>query len=243
MTESPYTLLKGLTTAGIGHRRKLAELIRQGKVLVNNIPAENFNHPINPERDIVTIEGKRVNLNPHKSLTLMLNKPAGILSTTSDERGRKTIIDILPPEYRDKGLYPAGRLDLDSTGLIILTNDGELAYKLTHPRFEHEKEYRLYISGKLTAIQIKKLEKGIMLEDGMTHPARIEQVKSSHPYNYSITIHEGRKRQLKRMFRELGYKVFALKRVRIGSLRLGDLEEGRTRELSAKDTDKLLRNR
>ena len=241
MNASQHTLLKVLTAAGIGSRRKLAELIRQGKVHVNNVPAENFNLPVNPEKDIVTVEGEKVKLGPRKTLTIMLNKPAGILSTTGDERGRKTVIDILPTEYRDKGLYPAGRLDLESTGLIILTNDGELAYRLTHPRFEHDKEYLVSINSKLTAAETERLEKGIMLEDGMTYPARIKRIKPAPPYNYSITIHEGRKRQVKRMFRELGYRVHALKRVRIGSLRLGELEEGKTRELSLKDVDKLLR--
>jgi 23S rRNA pseudouridine2605 synthase len=170
----------------------------------------------------------------------MLNKPAGILSTTSDERGRKTVIDILPAVYRDKGLYPAGRLDLDSTGLLILTNDGDLAYKLTHPRFEHEKEYYVYINGELTAAEKERLGKGIMLDDGMTYPAKVTRIKSSPPYNYSITIHEGRNRQVRRMFSELGHVIYALKRVRIGSLTLRNLEEGKSRELSVDDIKKLL---
>jgi 23S rRNA pseudouridine2605 synthase len=240
MTGKQDTLLKTLMASGAGSRRKLADLIRQGKVRVNDIPVEDFKHPVNPEKDAVTIDGKRINLIPHKTLTVMLNKPAGILSTTSDERGRKTVIDILPAVYRDKGLYPAGRLDLDSTGLLILTNDGDLAYKLTHPRFEHEKEYYVYINGELTAAEKERLGKGIMLDDGMTYPAKVTRIKSSPPYNYSITIHEGRNRQVRRMFSELGHVIYALKRVRIGSLTLRNLEEGKSRELSVDDIKKLL---
>jgi 23S rRNA pseudouridine2605 synthase len=235
MTEDQNTLLKILMAAGMGSRRKLAELIRQRKVKVNDIPVDNFKHIVNPREDIITISGKRVNLSPHKTLTIALNKPAGVLSTTSDDRGRTTVIDILPVGYRNKGLYPAGRLDMESTGLLILTNDGNLTYKLTHPKFEHEKEYYVHVNDELTAAEKEQLERGIMLDDGMTYPAKVKQVKSSPPYNYSITIHEGRNRQVRRMLSELGHIILALKRVRIGNLKLGNLEEGKTRELSPAD--------
>jgi 23S rRNA pseudouridine2605 synthase len=240
MNEEHNTLLKTLMAAGAGSRRKLAELIQQGKVQVNNIRIEDFKYPVDPAKDIISIKGKKLNLSPQQSLSVVLHKPAGVLSTTTDERGRKTVIDILPPVYRNKGLYPAGRLDKDSTGLLILTNDGELTYKLTHPRFEHEKEYYVHIDSDLTHEERKKLGKGIMLDDGMTYPARVKQIKTSPPYNYSITIHEGRNRQVRRMFSELGHVIFALKRVRIGSLMLGNLEEGKSRKLTPSDIRKTL---
>lgn len=240
MTEEQYTLLKVLMAAGAGSRRKLAELIQQGKVQVNNTRIEDFKYPVDPAKDVITIKGKKISVSPQQTLSIVLNKPAGVLSTTTDERGRKTVIDILPAGYRNKGLYPAGRLDKDSTGLLILTNDGELTYKLTHPRFEHEKEYYVHIDSDLTRGEREKLEKGIMLDDGMTYPARVKLIKNSPPYNYSITIHEGRNRQVRRMFSELGHVIFALKRVRIGGLTMGNLEEGRIRKLTAADIKKAL---
>jgi len=170
----------------------------------------------------------------------VLNKPSGIMSTTSDERGRRTVIDILPEKYRHLRLYPVGRLDKDSTGLLLLTNDGELTNRLTHPRFEQEKEYLVSISDKLKTEEERKLEQGIELEDGLTHPAAIKEVDLP-PFNYSITIHEGRKRQVRRMFESLGHPVLALKRIRLGSLNLGKLKEGEIRELSAKEVKTLLK--
>ena len=240
MTEERITLLKALMASGAGSRRKLAELIQQGKVQVNNTRTEDFKYPVNPAKDIITIKGKRVNISPQQTLSIILNKPAGVLSTTIDERGRKTVIDILPAGYRNKGLYPAGRLDKDSTGLLILTNDGELTYKLTHPRFEHEKEYYIHIDSELTSGEREKLEKGMVLDDGMTYPAKVKRIKTSPPYNYSITIHEGRNRQVRRMFSELGHVISALKRVRIGDLTLGNLEEGKIIKMTPADVKKAL---
>jgi 23S rRNA pseudouridine2605 synthase len=169
----------------------------------------------------------------------MLNKPAGVLSTVRDERGRKTVIDILPEKYRNIGLHPAGRLDKDSTGLLLMTNDGEFTYRLTHPRFEKEKEYLLQIGAILKPHEIGALEKGIDLEDGVTHGAAVKSIKSALPFNYSITLHEGRKRQVRRMFAALGHRVVALRRVREGSVVLGDLGEGQVRELSVGEVGRL----
>jgi 23S rRNA pseudouridine2605 synthase len=147
---------------------------------------------------------------------------------------------MLPERYRSLGLYPAGRLDYDSTGLLILTNDGNLTYRLTHPRFEHEKEYLVTVSGKLSEEDKNKLEKGVLLEDGMTYPAAIREAHDAS-YTYSITIHEGRHRQVKRMFLSVGHEVKALKRIRIGRLELGELEEGQIKKLSQAEIGKLLR--
>ena len=232
-------LLKTLTDNGIGSRRRMADIIKQGKVTVNGEVIENFNHSINPATDHILIDGKAVNLKPKKTVCLMLNKPEGVISTTSDERGRRTVIDLLPDKYRRLRLYPAGRLDEDSTGLLLLTNDGDLTYRLTHPRFEHEKEYLVQIKGSLTAEDMKKLQSGIRLEDGMTRPARVKRV-SLPPFNYSITIHEGRKRQIRRMFERLKHPVLALKRIRIGNLILGDLKEGEIKKLNASEVNTLL---
>ena len=229
--------------AGIGSRRQLADAIKKGLVTVNGQVAEDFRHPINTEKDGILMNGKLVDLNFEKAMYLMVNKPKGMLSTTSDERGRNTVIDILPENCRHLRLYPVGRLDNDSTGLLLLTNDGELTYQLTHPKFEYEKEYLVQINGSLKPDEIIKLERGLMLEDGMTHNATVKEVKSTPPFNYSITIHEGKKHQIRRMFISLGHRVLALKRIRIGNLSLGELKEGKTRQLSAQEVSTLLRNK
>jgi 23S rRNA pseudouridine2605 synthase len=132
-----------------------------------------------------------------------------------------------------------GRLDIDTTGLLILTNDGDLTYRLTHPKFEYEKEYLVAIKGRLNGEEKQQFQRGMLLEDGMTHPAKIREI-SLPPYNYSVIIHEGRKRQVRRMFERLRFTVDALKRIRIGRLSLGDLKEGEVRHLSAKEITALL---
>jgi 23S rRNA pseudouridine2605 synthase len=238
MNEKP--LVKALAEAGIGSRRRMADAIKQGKVKVNGITAESFNHPIDPAKDRITFDGQPVELKAEKIICLMLHKPAGVVSTVSDEKQRRTVIDILPQEYRRYRLYPVGRLDIDTTGLILITNDGDLTFKLTHPRYEYEKEYLVAITGALTAADKDEIRHGILLEDGRTRPARLQDI-TELPYNYSVTIHEGKKRQVRRMFEHLKHSVLALKRVRIGGLLLGNLPEGETRALTAKEISTLLR--
>jgi 23S rRNA pseudouridine2605 synthase len=233
------TLLKALTDAGVGSRRKMTDAIKNGKVRVNGAIAENFRQPVNPETDRILFDGRPIQLKAEQVVYLMLNKPEGLLCTTSDERGRRTILDILPEQYRHLRLYPVGRLDLDSTGLLILTNDGSLTYQLTHPKFEHEKEYMVQIEGILQPRERQNLERGVRLEDGITAPAVIKEVRAT-PFNYSLTIHEGKKRQIRRMFAHLGYRVLALKRIRMGSLSLGNLRESQTRPLTAREIKSLL---
>ena len=226
-------LLKLLAELGIGSRRKISSAIRQGKVQVNGIVTENFSYLVDIGSDVVSIDGRQIELRPEPKVYLVLNKPAGILSTTKDTKNRKNVVSILPGKYRSMRIYPVGRLDKNSTGLLLLSNDGQLTYKLTHPKFEHEKEYLVSIGKRLQPEELRKFETGIQLDDGITYPARIKELSPPIPFNYSVIIHEGRKRQLRRMFDALGHHVFMLKRVRIGKLKLGKLEEGRTRELSA----------
>jgi len=236
---SSKSLLKALTEAGAGSRRRMADAIMHGLVQVNGRVVSDLRYMVDAEKDRITVDGRVVDIKPRKYIYLMLNKPAGILSTVRDERGRKTIIDILPAKYRNIGLHSVGRLDKDSAGLLLLTNDGDFTYRLTHPRFEKEKEYLLQIDGVLKPHEISVLEKGIELEDGMTHGAAVKLIRSAPPFNYSITLHEGRKRQVRRMFASLGHRVVALRRVREGSIVLGELGEGHVRELSAADVSRL----
>jgi 23S rRNA pseudouridine2605 synthase len=238
MTSVP--LLKALTEAGVGSRRWITDAIKNGRVEVNGEPVEDFRHPVNLETDRVSVQGKAIDLKPRQVVYLMVNKPAGIITTTNDERGRKTVLDILPEKYRHLRLYPVGRLDKDSTGLLLLTNDGELTYRLTHPKFEHEKEYLLHIDGSLRPEEKRKLQQGLELEDGMTYPTIIKEIKTSAPFNYSITMHEGRKRQVRRMLESFGHRALALKRIRMGSLTLGNLKEGDSRELTLAEVRTLL---
>jgi 23S rRNA pseudouridine2605 synthase len=231
-------IIKALTEAGLGPRRRMADAIKQGGVEVNGRIIESYNHPVDIEKDHVHIDGRPVSLKAPEIICLMLNKPAGFVTTASDEKGRPTVLDLLPEKYRGRRLYPVGRLDKDTTGLLLLTNDGDLTYRLTHPRFEQEKEYLVAIKGSLKPGEIRRLEQGIRLEDGQTHQARVERLTSS-PFGLSITIHEGRKRQVRRMFERLGHPVLALKRVRIGGLFLGDLQEGRVRRLKVSEVRKL----
>jgi 23S rRNA pseudouridine2605 synthase len=238
MSEKP--IIKALTEAGLGSRRRMAEAIKQGKVKVNGAAIESFTHPVDIGKDRVTFEGKNISVKPDKVICLMLHKPAGIVSTVSDEQGRPTVIDVLPENWRKHRLYPVGRLDIDTTGLILLTNDGDLTYRLTHPRYEYEKEYYVSIEGVLKGDEKQQLSSGILLEDGRTHPSKVKEIYQA-PYNYSVIIHEGRKRQVRRMFEHLKHDVLTLKRVRIGNLYLGDLPEGAVRALTAGEIAGLLR--
>lgn len=232
------SLLKVLTGAGIGSRRRMADAIKQERVSVNGQVVTDFRRPVNIG-DSLTLDGKPIDLKPEETVTLLLNKPPGIMSTTRDERGRQTVINLIPAKYRRLRLHPVGRLDRESTGLLLLTNDGALTYQLTHPRFEHEKEYLVHVADRLKSGERRKLEQGIRLEDGMTSPATLKEIDSP-PFSYSLTIHEGRKRQVRRMFASLGHEVLALKRIRMGNLDLGTLAEGKTRQLSAQEVNRLL---
>jgi len=238
MDKKEENLLGVLTGAGIGSRRKLATAIMGGKVVVNGGVVTNLRSPVDSGRDTIAIDGKTVKLKREKLVYIILNKPEGVLSTVSDARGRRTVSDFVPDKYRYLRLYPVGRLDKDTTGLILMTNDGELTYRMTHPGYENEKEYLVQVKGSLKPDELEKLRKGIRLEDGMTAKARADEVMDSPPYNYSLTIHEGRKRQVRRMFEKLGYAVLALKRVRMGKLELEDLKEGEVREVSGEDVKK-----
>ena len=235
---SSQPIIKLLTSSGIGSRRYIASIIKRGGIAVNGAIVQSFNEPVDPAKDVITIDGKQISATAEPNVYLMLNKPKGVIASTGDERGAKTVIDILPEKYRRIRLYPVGRLDKDSTGLIILTNDGDLTLRLTHPRFEQEKEYLVRLGQNLNPEDKIKLEKGIHLDDGKTSPAKVKVLKYP-PFSYSLTIHEGRKRQVRRMFAALGYRVLELKRIRLSSLRLGTLPEGEIRELTPRQIQSL----
>jgi 23S rRNA pseudouridine2605 synthase len=225
------TVLKALVLAGCGSRRAMAEAIKQGRVAVNGEAVASFKQEMDTAQDTLTLDGKPLNINNEEPVYLLLNKPVGVLSTTVDERGRRTVIDLLPPAYKSRTLHPVGRLDMDSSGLMLLTDDGALTYRLTHPSFEKEKEYVIVLDHQLMPKDKACFEAGLELEDGLTWPTVVTESKGE-PLTYHVILHEGRKRQLRRMFANLGYRVISLKRIRMGSLLLGDLPEGKTHALT-----------
>jgi 23S rRNA pseudouridine2605 synthase len=219
-------LQKYLARAGIASRRKAEDLIVEGRVSVNGKLAE-LGMSVVPA-DTVRVDGKRVEREV-PSVTYMLNKPAELITTLSDELGRDTVMSLVP---KIPGLHPVGRLDKDSEGLLLLTTDGQLTLQLTHPRYEHEKEYRIWTrEGTLTAAALAILEQGIELEDG---PAKAIVAKLAEG-GCILVIAEGRNRQVRRMLASVGYLVTRLIRTRIAKLELGELATGEYRELSSHD--------
>jgi len=222
-------------------RRRAVDLIKKSQVIVNGEMATSFTQTIS-FGDEVSVGGQKTTMTAGvQTITLMMHKPKGVLSATIDAR-EKTVLDILPTNYRNLGLFPAGRLDKDSTGLLIITNDGELAYRLTHPSFELEKEYYLACSRPLTDREVIKLEQGVdIYQGGRTSLAKIKSLTIDHlPFHYSIVIHEGKKRQIKRMFATLGNPITELQRVRVGRLVLPHhLLAGQVQELGVQEREML----
>ena len=230
-------LQKYLADAGVASRRKCEELISRGLVFVNGSPAE-IGCVVDPERDIVVYAGKRI-LPAQEHIVLVFNKPQCVVSTIHDPQGRTTVADY----FKDfpQRLYPVGRLDYDSEGLLIMTNDGALAYRMMHPKFTVEKTYLVHCNGSLSAAERSALEDGVMLEDGMTAPARIQNMKSLKLGStaFEITIHEGRNRQVRRMLAAVGHDTLLLRRIAMGPITLGGLAQGKWRSLTDEEAEKL----
>lgn len=226
-------LQKYLAEAGIASRRKCELLIGQGLVLVNGSPAA-IGCVVDPEKDKIEYNGKVVTLQQQKCV-LLFNKPQGVVSTMSDPEGRTAVADYFK-DYPGR-LYPVGRLDFDSEGLLLMTNDGELAYKMMHPKFSVEKTYLVHCDGLLRKEEKEALEKGVLLDDGMTSPAKVTNQQSIRYGNtaFHITIHEGRNRQVRRMMEAVGHKTLLLRRVKMGHLSLGDLPQGKWRALTEEE--------
>ena len=225
------SLIQLLTKTGIGSRRYCFELIKNGRVRVNGRDQLSAAILIDFDSDHVEVDGR--SLGEIEPLVYMkFNKPVGVVSTTSDDAGRSTVLDFVPDRFNDLRLYPVGRLDIDTSGLVLLTNDGALANHLTHPRFGIEKEYVALIDKKLTDRQIQALEYGVMVRGVRTSPAKVKKMTNRNASWYSLIIHEGRKHQVRNMFRAIGCEVYELKRVRIRNLLLGSLKSGRVVELT-----------
>lgn len=219
-------LAKFLATAGVCSRRAAEEIVRCGRVSVGGELVLDPARDVGPE-DAVKLDGKPV-LKQRDQVVYAVNKPAGVVSTARDPQGRPTVVSLIASERR---LYPVGRLDIDTTGLILLTDDGELAHRLTHPRFEVPKTYRVQLGGPpIRDRALRALREGVGLDDGPTAPAQVRRVG---PGTIEIMIHEGRKRQVKRMCEHVGHRVRSLERVGFGPLKLGNLPPGAHRQLTA----------
>jgi 23S rRNA pseudouridine2605 synthase len=223
-------LAKYLAHSGVASRRAAERLIAEGRVRVGGEVVLEPAHDVD-EASGVSVDGEAVR--PEPRVVYVLNKPSGVVSTARDTHGRPTVVDLVPAGRR---LYPVGRLDAETTGLILVTNDGELANVLTHPRYEVEKRYRARLSSALSDAQIETLRSGIELEDGVTLPARVKRLR---PGLIEISIREGRNRQVRRMVEALGSEVVDLQRIAFGPLQLGDLKPGRYRRLTAAEVERL----
>jgi 23S rRNA pseudouridine2605 synthase len=229
-------LVKFLANAGVASRRASEPLIAAGRVTVNGELVTDPARDVS-QADRVLVDGAPVTLPGAGEVAVYaVNKPAGVVSTASDPQGRATVVSLVRSDTR---LYPVGRLDIDTTGLMLLTNDGALAHRLTHPSFEVRKTYRVVVRrGPVTGVQLAKLREGVLLEDGRTAPAEARRVAHD---TIELTIHEGRNRQVKRMCEAVGHRVARLERIAFGPLLLGDLALGRSRRLSAAEITQLSR--
>jgi 23S rRNA pseudouridine2605 synthase len=227
-------LAKYLATAGIASRRASEAIVRAGGVTVDGQTITDPAHDVS-EENAVALDGKRVSAGHAERVVYALNKPSGVVSTARDPQGRPTVVTLVPQTER---LYPVGRLDIDTTGLILLTNRGDLAHRLTHPSFEVEKTYRAVVGGPAVAGRaLRELRAGVVLEEGRTAPARVRRISAD---TLEITIHEGRKRQVRRMCEAVGHPVKRLERVAFGPLTLDGLPRGRWRKLTDAEVDALL---
>ena len=230
-------LQKYLADAGVASRRASEEIITAGRVRVNGETAQ-LGMSVEPGKDVVLLDGKAIG-QKEAIYTIALYKPKGIVCTSEDPQGRNTVQEYV--KDIPARLYNVGRLDINTEGLLLMTNDGELAYRMTHPKFSVEKTYYAICDGKLTASEIASLVNGVQLDDGMTAPARVDHVRATKmgDTTFLITIHEGRNRQIRRMLEAVGHRTLRLKRERFGPITLGNLAPGETRQLSSGELNSL----
>lgn len=231
-------LHKFIANCGYTSRRRAELLIQAGRVTVNGKVRTSLGTTIDAGADRVEVNGERISLPP--PTTIILNKPAGLITSTHDTHDRLTVMDVLPRGLTSLGVLPAGRLDQETEGLLVLTNDGDLAHRITHPSYETEKEYEAVVDGRPDKAAQERLAKGIWIEGEKTAPARVLSVKpEGEGSRVRIVIHEGRKRQVRRMLETVGHPVRHLKRIRIAGLSLGDLPVGSWRKLNHEEIEAL----
>jgi len=228
-----------MADAGIASRRKCEEYILQGKVTVNGKVVKELGTKVMPNKDEVTFNGNKINIK-QENVYILLNKPIGYVTTVEDQFNRDTILDLVKVKER---IVPVGRLDMYTSGAIILTNDGEFVYKVTHPKHEIEKTYNATVKGIVTEEEIKKIRNGIEIEDYITKEAKVKILKIDKEKDISriqITIHEGKNRQVRKMCEAIGKKVLALHRSKIGNIDVKDLKLGTWRYLKKEEVNRLI---
>ncbi len=232
-------LQKVLASAGVGSRRKCEELISDGRVTVNGNLADQLGVRADAERDEIKVDGKLVTL-PERKYYILLNKPSGYTSTKFDRFAKKTVIDLVADVSAN--LHTVGRLDVETEGLIILTNDGDLTFRLTHPSHEVGKTYVATVRGEVSELDMQVLSRGVEIEDGVTAPAEVRLLEVSPDSRSSVvelTIHEGRKRQVRRMLQAVGHRVEKLTRTKIDGIEAGELPVGSWRHLTEEEISQL----
>lgn len=231
-------LQKYLADCGIASRRKCEEYIQQGKVQVNGKVVTELGTKINPKRDKIKFENKEI-VEKRKLVYILLNKPIGYVTTVDDQFNRDTVLDLVKVKER---IVPVGRLDMYTSGALILTNDGDFVYKVTHPKHEINKTYTVTIKGIIQNSEVDQLQKGVKIDDYITKPAKVKILKTDSEKDISrleITIHEGKNRQVRKMCEAIGKKVLALHRSKIGNIGVKDLKLGQWRYLSQKEVESI----
>lgn len=232
-------LQKYIAKSGVASRRKAEELILEGKIQVNGKTITELGIKVNPEKDIVTYNGKKLKTE-EEFVYILLNKPIGYVTTVKDQFGRDSVLDLVKIKEH---LVPVGRLDMYTSGALILTNDGDFVYKVTHPKHEIEKTYTVTIKGIVKNEEVEMLRKGIKIEDYTTKPAKVKILKTDEEKNISrleITIHEGKNRQVRKMCETIGHKVLALHRSKIAGIGVKDIPLGKWRFMKEKEIRKIL---
>ena len=234
-------LQKYLAQCGVASRRKCEELILQGRVQINGVTVTELGTKINPEKDKIKFDGKDIKQS-QKLVYILLNKPIGYVTTADDQFGRDTVLDLVKVKER---IVPVGRLDMYTSGALILTNDGDFVYQVTHPKHEIEKTYTVTIKGIVQNSEVEQLRSGVKIDDYITKPARVKILKTDTEKDISrleITIHEGKNRQVRKMCEAVGRKVLALHRSKIGGIGVKDIELGKWRYLTANEVQQILKN-
>ena len=232
-------LQKYLAEAGIASRRKCEEYISEGRVTVNNILA-TLGQKVNPEIDVIMFDNKKIETDEEK-IYILLNKPIGYVTTAKEQFGRDSVLDLVKVKQR---IVPVGRLDMYTSGALLLSNDGDFIYKVTHPKHEISKTYTVTLSGKITNEDVEKLKVGVKIEDFITKPANVKILKIDEEKNISrleITIHEGKNRQVRKMCEAVGKKVQALHRSKIGNIGVKDIKIGNWRYLKQDEVENILK--
>ncbi|MBR4015691.1 MAG: rRNA pseudouridine synthase [Anaerotignum sp.] len=227
-------LQKFLAEAGVASRRKAEELIVAGKIKVNGKTVTELGTKIDPRKDEITYLGKKISTKETKHIYIMLHKPEGYVTTAKEQFGRPAVLDLI--KGVEERIFPVGRLDYDTSGLLLLTNDGDLTYKLTHPKHDVDKTYIARIYGTPTEMDLQKFRRGVFVDGKRTKPAKIQILeKGERICTVEIIIHEGRNRQVRKMCEAIKHPVAQLKRVATGDLKLGDLPKGKFRHLTEKE--------